>query len=163
VTSPETVGTTRYVCTGWTGTGDVPGSGAGTTTTFTIYQDSSITWNWKTQHYLTVKTNPLGVASIAGEGWYDSTDTATLTAPWTSSGYWFVYWDVDGVSQGMGTNPINVPMSAAHTATAHYLNSAVGGEWAPIEKLQLIAPYITIVALLAAGFAAGSWRIKKRL
>src|SRR5271157_2409355 len=33
---------TQYVCTGWTGTGDVPVSGTGTTVTFTISQDSSI-------------------------------------------------------------------------------------------------------------------------
>jgi hypothetical protein len=46
VTSPVTVGLTEYVCTGWTGTGSVPASGSGTAVTFTITQDSSITWNW---------------------------------------------------------------------------------------------------------------------
>jgi hypothetical protein len=40
-----------YVCTGWTGTGDVPASGTGTTVTFTITKDSTLTWNWKTVDY----------------------------------------------------------------------------------------------------------------
>ena len=43
----------QYVCTGWTGTGDVPASGIGTSVTFAINQDSSITWNWETQSLVT--------------------------------------------------------------------------------------------------------------
>jgi hypothetical protein len=35
-----------WVCIGWTGTGSVPSSGSGTSVTFTITQDSSITWLW---------------------------------------------------------------------------------------------------------------------
>ena len=46
VTSPVTEGGVVYTCTGWTGTGSVPSSGTGKTVTFTITQDSSITWNW---------------------------------------------------------------------------------------------------------------------
>jgi len=111
---------TQYVCTGWTGTGDVPVSGTGTTVTFTISQDSSITWNWKTQCYLTVKTDPPGVAAIGGEGWYDLSSIVTLTAP-TAGGYTFKYWDIDGVSQGNGVNPVTVSMDPPHVATAHYV------------------------------------------
>lgn len=36
-----------YVVTGWTGTGSVPATGTGGTTTFTISQNSSITWLWE--------------------------------------------------------------------------------------------------------------------
>ncbi|MGD0712551.1 MAG: DUF2341 domain-containing protein, partial [Bacteroidales bacterium] len=46
VTSPVTEGSLIWTCTGWTGTGSVPASGSATTVTFTITQDSSITWNW---------------------------------------------------------------------------------------------------------------------
>jgi hypothetical protein len=35
-----------YVCVGWVGTGDVPASGTGTSVSFTITQDSTITWQW---------------------------------------------------------------------------------------------------------------------
>ena len=49
VTSPVTEGDTVWSCTGWTGTGSVPPSGIGTSTgSFTITQDSTIAWNWRT-------------------------------------------------------------------------------------------------------------------
>jgi hypothetical protein len=110
---------TRYVCTGWTGTGSVPSSGTGTSVSFFISEPSNITWNWKTQYYLTVKTDPNGIATIPGEGWYDGMTSVPLTAP-TVQNYNFSYWDVDGPSQGNGVNPINVAMNAPHNATAHY-------------------------------------------
>jgi hypothetical protein len=159
---PGPVGT-QYVCTGWTGTGDVPGSGTGTTVTFTITQDSSITWNWKPQYYLTVKTDPPGAATIGVEGWYDADAAVTLTAPFVSGSYRFWGWDVDGVPKG-NTNPINVQINAPHTATAHYSNSAVGGEWAPINTVQLVTPWIALMFSAIAFAAAGSHRLlKKRL
>lgn len=46
VTSPVIESSISYTCTGWTGTGSVPSSGSSTSTTFTITEDSSITWNW---------------------------------------------------------------------------------------------------------------------
>ena len=227
---------TQYVCTGWTGTGDVPASGTGTTVTFTINQDSSITWNWKmqyyltvnngghgtasgenwydagtpgtfsispttvsdgtgvqyvftgwssndpngyigslpstavtmnnpitetanwkTQYYLAVKTEPSGAATIAGQGWYDASATPTLTAPSVSGSYRFWGWDVDGTMQGT-TNPINVQMNGPHTATAHYSDSAVGGEWAPIQTAQATVPYMLLGFITLAALATGSWR-----
>jgi len=123
VTSPATGSSgIQHVCTGWSGTGSVPLSGAGSSTTFTLNQPSSIIWNWKTQYYLTVKTDPLGIATISGEGWYDLASSVTLTAPAVQN-YTFGYWDVDGANQGNGTNPITTTMNAAHVATAHYVYS----------------------------------------
>jgi len=108
----------RHVCTGWTGAGDVPASGTETTTTFTITQNSGITWNWKEQHYLTVNTDPPGIATILGEGWYDLLAPVTLTAP-EVPGYEFSYWDVNGAPQGDGVNPITFQIQCV--ATAHYV------------------------------------------
>ena len=121
---------TRYVCIGWTGTGSVPPCGSGATFTFTLTQPSSITWNWKTQHLLTVETNPSGltpqptITPYGEEGsayswWYDASTIVTLTAQ-TVADYTFNYWSVDGVPQGSEVNPIFLVMDAPHTATAHY-------------------------------------------
>jgi hypothetical protein len=128
---------TRYLCTGWTGTGSVPASGTTTSTTFTITQPSSITWNWKTQYYLTVRTDPSGIATVSGEGWYNETTSAMLVAPPVTS-YQFVYWDVDGISQGNGTNPIAVTMNAPHTATAHYTAT---------QLVVTISPPLSVITL----------------
>lgn len=93
--------------------------GSGTTAIFTITQASTITWSWKTQYYLTVKTDPLGLTAISGEGWYDTSSSAPLNAP-PVSGWNFSGWYLDGAPQG-SLNPITVIMNAAHTATAHYI------------------------------------------
>jgi len=118
----------QYVCTGWTGTGSVPASGTTTTVTFTINEPSSITWNWKVQYYLDVAVDPSTLPPIPGADWYDECTWVKLTAPEflpDADGidgvrYKFSYWDVDGASQGVGVNPINVHMDAPHVATAHY-------------------------------------------
>src|SRR5271157_5376646 len=77
------------------------------------------------QYYLTVKTDPMGVVSIPGQGFYSNGTSTSLTAPSyvnvsSSSRYRFNNWDVDGTSQG-STNPITVSMNGNHTATAHYV------------------------------------------
>jgi hypothetical protein len=120
VTSPASGPTgTRYLCTGWAGTGSVPASGTANTVTFTINAASSITWNWKTQYFLTVGTIPAGITAIPGQGWYDVLTSVTLTAPPVTD-YTFNHWKVDGISRGTGVNPITVTMDAAHTAVAYY-------------------------------------------
>lgn len=134
---------TRYVCTGWTGTGSVPPSGSTTSVTFTINQPSSITWNWKTQHYLTVQTNPSGLtpAPTPTSGWYDEGANVTLTAPNESylgnDTYLFDYWDVNGFSQGTGINPITLTINQPHIATANYIKTEA-------LSVQISPNYITI-------------------
>ncbi len=44
-------GTTQYVCTGWTGTGSLS-SGIGTNVSFTITNDTTITWQWQTNYWI---------------------------------------------------------------------------------------------------------------
>jgi len=85
----------------------------------TVTGSAIATGNYKTQYYLTVTTDPTGIATIAGEGWYDGATSATLTAP-TVQNYQFNYWDVDGASQGSEVNPITVTLNVAHIATAYY-------------------------------------------
>ena len=78
------------------------------------------------KYYLAVRTNPSGITTIPGEGWYNKDQLVTLTAPQYvdvsgNTRYSFSYWDVDGSSQGSGVNPITVCMNTNHTATAHYI------------------------------------------
>lgn len=75
--------------------------------------------NWQTQYQLTVNSDPLGIITILGEGWYNEGDRIGLTAL-PVEGYDFAYWDVDGVSQEIGVNITTVHMNSPHIATAHY-------------------------------------------
>lgn len=74
--------------------------------------------NWQIQHYLKVQTDPTNISTIPGEGWYNaSTNVSLATAP---TDYRFNYWDIDGIAQEKGVDPITVNMNTSHTATAHY-------------------------------------------
>jgi len=93
VTSPWPVGATdtRYVCTGWTGTGSAPASGTGTSVGFNINAPSSISWNWKTQYcvtlgqsgvggdfagtVVTIDSSDYGVSGLPASFWWDSGST----------------------------------------------------------------------------------------
>jgi len=119
-------------------------------------------WNWKTQCCLTVKTDPPGIATTGSDGWHDASASAVLTAPTLGSGGCrFLSWDVDSTSKG-AANLISVQMNAPHTATAHY-SISVGGEWVPIDRLQMPVPWISLaVTMTMAASFIGVKRIKKR-
>lgn len=119
---------TRYVCTGWTGTGSVPASGTTTNTTFTINQNSTITWNWKTQYLLTYSADPAAGGTVTVNpqvigNWYDENTQVTLTQN-LNQNYVFLYWLVDGVENH--DEPLILTMNAPHTVVAKYaLNQPV--------------------------------------
>jgi hypothetical protein len=103
----------RYV---WTST---TGLSSHQSDTLTITISGSVTGHYKTQYYLTVRTDPPGITTILGEDWYDASSVVSLNAPQVL-GYTFLNWDVDGFSQGAGIATISIPMNAPHIVTAHY-------------------------------------------
>ena len=116
----------RAVFTGWSG----DASGTGLTSDPILMNDPKIAVaDWKMQYYLDVVTDPSSLPPIPGADWYYNCTLVSLTAPQYVPDevgiggvrYRFSYWDVDGTSQGTGTNPIQVNMDAPHTATAHYV------------------------------------------
>jgi len=150
---------TRYVCTGWTGTGSVSTSGTTTSVTFTIDEPSSITWNWKTQYLLTVRTDPSGIgpqptrgpAGEAGSGgwWYDSFTQVNCTAQ-EVSGRVFDYWTVDGQSWESGRYSIPVTMDGPCEVTAHYVRALSWWETLfSLESLNFIIALLGLVITVA--------------
>ena len=136
--SPTTVteGTTRYVFIAWSG--DSTSSSA--SASITMGSAKTVTANWKTQYYLTVRTDPAGVKTISGEGWYNPGTDVTLTAPLEPKiPYLFAYWDVDGVSRDNWANSITVLMNAPHTATAVYKDYLVDA----IGEINSLRTYVT--------------------
>lgn len=119
---------TRRLFTSWGG--DASGTNYAQSNPITMNNPKTATANWKTQHLLTVQTNPSGLspqptrnpagqAGPANSWWYDASTNVTLTAQ-TVTGYTFSYWEVDGASQGAEVNPTTVNMNTPHTATAFY-------------------------------------------
>jgi hypothetical protein len=124
----ETLSLTRYLCTGWSGTGSVPFSGGATNVSFTITNDSGIVWNWATEHRLSAETaGGLGWLSVTG-AWVTAGSTATVSAV-AADGYRFKQWLVDGQAPdsattnfvtGGGTNTLVVSLGAPHALTAEF-------------------------------------------
>ncbi|MDH7607626.1 MAG: PKD domain-containing protein [Candidatus Bathyarchaeota archaeon] len=136
----------------------------------TVNAPLTISASYQTQYYLTVRTDPPGIATIPGEGWYNSTASVQLTAP-TVSGYTFQYWDVDGTSQGAGVNPITVAMNAPHTATAHYtpqvitytlkIETTAGGTTNPAPGTYTYAAgsLVQVTAIPSSGYIFDHWEL----
>ncbi|MBN1672132.1 MAG: hypothetical protein JXR37_13920 [Kiritimatiellae bacterium] len=80
-------GDTRYICEGWTASGqdDIPASGDTTNTaTVIVTQDSTITWNYRQEHRLLVEVNPDSRTAAAdplpvGTNWYTHGQQVTAT------------------------------------------------------------------------------------
>ncbi|MGA2768862.1 MAG: S8 family serine peptidase [Candidatus Bathyarchaeia archaeon] len=111
----------------------------------TVSAPTAIAGNYKTQYHLTVRTDPTGIATIPGEGWYDEAAPVTLTAS-TVQNFQFSYWDVDGAPQGSEINPITVSMNTARTATAHYTSSS------PMHDIA-ITNLTTVKNIVGRGFS----------
>ncbi|RKY18038.1 MAG: hypothetical protein DRP63_02725, partial [Planctomycetota bacterium] len=117
---------TRYKCTGWTGTGDVPASGdTNDTGSITLTQDSSITWQWQTQHKVSVTSIGSGSATITGvtggewEGEYvEDGATVEITAT-PDMGNFFDHWEVNGAVVG-SDNPLTLKVDEPKTVVAHF-------------------------------------------
>jgi len=139
VTSPTSGGTgIQYVCTGWSGSGSVPSSGSGTSTTFTINAPSSITWNWKTQYYLTMQANPSAGGTVTpSSGWYDSGAQVQISAS-PSFNYRFDGWTGSGSGSYTGySNPASITMNAPITETASFDSWLTGWQY---RKRHVINP-----------------------
>jgi hypothetical protein len=108
---------TRRVFTDWSV--DASGTDYAQSDSITMDIPKTAIANWETQFYLTVRTNPSGLATFPTEGWYDRFANVTVHAPSVSS-YVFQDWHVDGVPEGSGTDSVSVYMDAPHTVTAQY-------------------------------------------
>ncbi|OGV70498.1 MAG: hypothetical protein A2283_09670 [Lentisphaerae bacterium RIFOXYA12_FULL_48_11] len=113
-----TMGSTQYLCVGWTGMGDVPASGTSNNVTFVITNDSSIAWLWQTNYWLDIKINGGGTVSTSS-CWCISDSIVVLTAT-NVSGFTFLGWrgDTNGcVINGM---EITVPVSGPRSIIADF-------------------------------------------
>ena len=120
---PDASGTTRRVCTGWTGEGAVAAEGTATTTTFVLNCDSTLTWQWKTRYCLAVAVDPVSSGTVTlddrpttAAGWYDAGQTVTLKAV-AGPGCVFTQWSGDATEDA---NPVPILMDRPKTILAHF-------------------------------------------
>ncbi len=119
----------RFICTGWTGTGNVPETGQTNTVTFLVSNSTTLVWQWVTEYALVQTSTVDGV--VDSTSWHlAGSQAATLEAPAHAAAggilYRFCQWRVDGARypdvSGPAYNPANaLLMDATHVALARYL------------------------------------------
>ena len=119
VTSPDVSDGTRYVCTGWTGTGSVDASGSGITTSFNIGAPSTITWNWKTQYQVSFAQTGSAVAPTVT---YTANTDPTTAVPfdvWVLAGSEISYAYQDPVPGASGVQYVLTGVDPASPQTVN--------------------------------------------
>lgn len=124
VSGVEESGATRHLCAGWAGTGSVPPAGATTNVSFVITNDSTLVWNWATEHRLTAE-NEGGQGWLSATGAWCAAGSAASVSVVADDGWRFDRWRVDGeaphgatTNRVNGTNTVTVAMDGPHAVTA---------------------------------------------
>ncbi len=130
VDSPELENGTRRVCTGWTGTGSVPAVGAESSVSFTITNDTSIVWNWRTDYLTGVSVS--GGSGDFGPQWVASGEEVEVALSPASHLYEIsLSGDTDGVTLDGTTLRFvaDKPRQIDVTITEVKVSLAVESEW----------------------------------
>ena len=119
ITGVAANGGTQYVATGWSMTGNAPGSGSGTNLVMTQTNNAVLTWNWNTNYLLSASHGLGGGVTGSTNGFYVAGSTAVVTAV-PSIGYEFAGWT--GNITGAATNNavLSLTMDQARTIVAHF-------------------------------------------
>jgi hypothetical protein len=112
---------TRYRCARCTGTGSCPSSSQASVT-FTMFQNSTVTWEWQTEYLLITNSSPAGagtVVRVPDSDWYEEGKEVTLTAD-PEQGFAFLNW-----SGGLTSTSITdkITMSGLKSVTANFSGS----------------------------------------
>jgi hypothetical protein len=119
VTGVEQSGGAKYICTGWTGTGIAPASGAGTQAVYAVANNATQIWNWATHYLLTTAADPGGMVDV-GSGWHPHGTVIAITASATNPGFYFAGWRGDTNGATIASNQITVVMNQARTVIAGF-------------------------------------------
>ncbi len=120
ISSPEAGSTgTRYVFTGWTGSGSGSYTGADAAKSVTLNNPVTETAGWKTQYRLTTAENPDAggnMTPVPPGGYYDAGTVVTVDAS-VAAGYAWAGWsgDLSGT-----VKPGNVTVSLPRSVTANF-------------------------------------------
>jgi len=123
----------RFVASGWTGTGSAPTSGVGTLVSFTLTNDSTLTWTWTRQFTLVQSSTLSGAISTTTNWWDEGEMVNTVLAPLVATGslYYFAEWRDAGQRlpdhTSPASNPAGILMNTAKTAVAVYYLEGVDG------------------------------------
>ncbi len=115
IETPDTQGSTQYVCNGWMATENLdPVGGVGTQAVVTVNGDGTLTWLWTTNYWLETAAAH-GSVNVAA-GWQPGGETTQITAtpePYYAFSLWF------GDTSG-DENPLDLLMDGPKSVTAYF-------------------------------------------
>lgn len=113
---------TRFHCIGWSMIGDGPHSGTASTMNMTLTRDSTLTWLWQTEQYVTTAVSGSGTVNVAS-GWHQAGVPLQIVAT-PAAGQYFVGWSGDTTGCSIGGKTILLPMDRAYgTIIANFATS----------------------------------------
>ena len=115
IESPDTQGSTQYVCVGWALDGHEPASGTETQMEMTVTNDATLTWLWTTNYRLT--TASAGNGLVQPESGWQPAGVATQVLAEADEYFVFANWTGDAAG---GDNPLALTMDAAKSVTANF-------------------------------------------
>jgi hypothetical protein len=129
----------RFVCTGWSGTGDTPATGSTTSVSFTLTTNSSLTWHWQQEFRVRFFATNGAIASVTSGFFTAGTVLSLVPAP--AEGYVFMRWLVDGALAGRGgTNgELSLVVDRTRNVTAVFDSGIVPGMWYDSPAVQTTA------------------------
>lgn len=122
------------------------------TNSWAFESDDSYTFQYERQFYLNVKTNPIGIALIPGEGWYLEGSQLTLAAP-AVHGYVFSDWSSDGTI--LQTSTLAITMNSPHRVVADYAVSAPPSPPRVVDDRLIVVGGVILVPVIVW------WAVKK--
>jgi len=122
----------QYECAGWSGSGSVPATGNSNAVVFTLLDNSTLDWNWKTNHWLEVSS--VGNGSVdPSSGWYPQGSEQHLSAT-PDAGWLFMEWGGDA----SGTNAQTaIVLSSPKTVSATFSDDADGDGLSNTQEEEL--------------------------
>jgi hypothetical protein len=139
---------TRYVVTGFNGTGAAPQSGSGASVSFALTSPSTLSFQWKTQYLVQVST-PFG--SPSGAGWYDSGSKAEVSVSPTQ------------VADGVLTSKVFHEWTGNATGTSQSLSFTVSGPMSITAAWvnDYTELYIVVGVVAIAAVAGGIYLLRR--
>ncbi|MDD4873217.1 MAG: immune inhibitor A [Kiritimatiellae bacterium] len=114
-------GTTQYVCTGWSMSGNVPTNGSDTNCMMQFTNNATLTWNWQMQYKLAVTTNGSGIGTVTGNGngWHLPDSSVTVTGV-PSAHCYFAGWSGDVPSEQTNNTVVTMLMNQPYSIAIHF-------------------------------------------
>ncbi|HBA84002.1 MAG TPA: hypothetical protein DCZ95_07915 [Verrucomicrobia bacterium] len=121
VASVTTVGTTQWVCRGWTATGSAPASGTTNSMTFALTNTTSIQWLFDTNYYVSRQITGSGAVNVS-DGWYLARTNLQINAQ-PQAGWRFSHYLLNGASSYYYSN-LTVQLTNAMTLEAVFVTQS---------------------------------------